>query len=71
MIPAWRLVSGRHARSGGLLPPTTLRAGGVLFFVAPAVMVYTAPWALLEAGMLFSAGITCFALARHRERSSP
>jgi hypothetical protein len=68
---AYRLLSGRRRRDGGLLPPAILRVSGALLMVAPWFWVVAEPsdlWRWSHLVTLTSAGIACWILAARRER---
>ena len=70
---AFRLLTGRARRDGGLLSPGVLRLGGVLTILVPVVLVIAAPthaWAWVHLLSFTSAGIACFILAARRDRGN-
>ncbi len=65
---AWRLLSGKGRRDGGLFSPAFLRVMSLIFLVAGPVMIMRHPLGILEAAALVGAAGACFGLARFRER---
>jgi len=71
---AFRLISGRKRKDGGLMSPLVLRVFGVLLIATPWLWVLahrSQPWHwlhLLHLLPLSAAGIACFLLAARRER---
>ena len=62
-----RLAVARPRPDGGLLSPWVIRFGGLLFILSPFVMLAMRSWHVIEAGVLFAAGVACFVLANRRE----
>ena len=67
-VLAWRLLTGRSRRDGGLFSPTLLRVASVIFLVAGPVTIIRHPLGIVEAVSLIAAAGACFGLARHQER---
>src|SRR5215469_10715040 len=60
-----RLVTGRRRRDGGLFSPWVLRFAGVFFIAVPVIFLFAhrTLYALLESGVMVSAGIACYVTA--------
>ena len=65
---AWRLLSGKGRRDGGLFSPAFLRVASLVFLVAGPVMIMRHPLGIVEAVAAVGAAGACFGLARFRER---
>ncbi|MFK8031005.1 MAG: hypothetical protein AB8G18_12290 [Gammaproteobacteria bacterium] len=66
----FRLLTGTERKGGGLLSPTILRIGALIFLSAPIVMLIEGEIlkAIGKAVSLVLASIACFALAARRAR---
>jgi len=67
---AWRLLSGRGRRDGGLFSPFSLRVASLISLFAGLVMAWRHPLGLLELVPLVAAAGACLGLARLRERQN-
>jgi hypothetical protein len=68
---AYRLLTGRSRKDGGLMSPLLLRVGGMMLFVAPWFLLLAKPsdlWRWGHVVTMTSAGIACWILAARRER---
>jgi hypothetical protein len=68
-VVGWRLLTGQGRRSdGGLLPPSMLTFGGVLFLVGGVIVALQGKFGLVHAVSSWASAVTCFVLARYRRR---
>jgi hypothetical protein len=68
---AFRLISGRRRKDGGLMSPFALRVFGVLLIVSPWFVVVADrrhAWHWLHVLPMTGAGIACWILAARREK---
>jgi hypothetical protein len=67
-----RLITGRRRRDGGLFSPWVLRFAGVFFIAMPLVFLFAhrTLYAILESGLMVSAGVACFVVANRREQDA-
>jgi len=69
---AFRLLSGRARRDGGLFSPAVLRLGGALLLLAPwpwLIAHPSNPWHWWHCTTLTGGGVACWILAARRERT--
>lgn len=65
---AWRLLSGRGRRDGGLFSPLFLRVSSLIFVAGGLIMAVRHPLGFLEAVPVVAGAGACIGLARLRER---
>ena len=66
---AYRLITGRPRRDGGLLSPLGLRLGGLFLLSAIVSRLVSERWAIPAGLGLLGGVVTCFSLARRRGRN--